>query len=226
MNRIISILIFYCLISCNNKDSLKNEENAVQQVLNFYNGECLKSKGFELENGSNISFYELEISNSELLNLKSQNLRKHSANIAYLFYSNLNNEKKNYDKIKVKINLSDGDVQEFSYSSDDLVEVEKIKTYRNQIVKNIMDNDYSSLIKMFDDSVSIKQEELSDLFSSIELQYGKVVKTQFQGFEYRESNNFGEVIVLNEALLYDKTALSMDIIFNKENMKVIAIEFN
>lgn len=226
MNRIISILIFYCLISCNKKDSLKNEENAVQQVLNFYNGECLKSKGFELENGSNISFYELEISNSELLNLKSQNLRKHSANIAYLFYSNLNNEKKNYDKIKVKINLSDGDVQEFSYSSDDLVEVEKIKTYRNQIVKNIMDNDYSSLIKMFDDSVSIKQEELSDLFSSIELQYGKVVKTQFQGFEYRESNNFGEVIVLNEALLYDKTALSMDIIFNKENMKVIAIEFN
>jgi hypothetical protein len=226
MNRIISILIFYCLISCNNKDSLKNEENAVQQVLNFYNGECLKSKGFELENGSNISFYELEISNSELLNLKSQNLRKHSANIAYLFYSNLNNEKKNYDKIKVKINLSDGDVQEFSYSSDDLVEVEKIKTYRNQIVKNIMDNDYGSLIKMFDDSVSIKQEELSDLFSSIELQYGKVVKTQFQGFEYRESNNFGEVIVLNEALLYDKTALSMDIIFNKENMKVIAIEFN
>jgi hypothetical protein len=126
----------------------------------------------------------------------------------------------------VKINLSDGDVQEFSYSSDDLVEVEKIKTYRNQIVKNIMDNDYGSLIKMFDDSVSIKQEELSDLFSSIELQYGKVVKTQFQGFEYRESNNFGEVIVLNEALLYDKTALSMDIIFNKENMKVIAIEFN
>jgi hypothetical protein len=85
MNRIISILIFYCLISCNNKDSLKNEENAVQQVLNFYNGECLKSKGFELENGSNISFYELEISNSELLNLKSQNLRKHSANIAYFF---------------------------------------------------------------------------------------------------------------------------------------------
>lgn len=126
----------------------------------------------------------------------------------------------------MKINLSDGDVQEFSYSSDDLVEVEKIKTYRNQIVKNIMDNDYGSLIKMFDDSVSIKQEELSDLFSSIELQYGKVVKTQFQGFEYRESNNFGEVIVLNEALLYDKTALSMDIIFNKENMKVIAIEFN
>jgi hypothetical protein len=31
---------------------------------------------------------------------------------------------------------------------------------------------------------------------------------------------------VGEALLYDKTALSMDIIFNKENMKVIAIEFN
>jgi hypothetical protein len=104
MRKTLSVLVLIILCSCNKVTETENEINAVQEVLNFYNGECLKSKGFEKNNGVDKHYYEIEISKSEFLNQSPDKLKSHSANIAYLFYSNLKNEKSNYDEIKVKIN--------------------------------------------------------------------------------------------------------------------------
>lgn len=68
MQRILSILVLILLCSCNKAAETENEINAVQEVLNFYNGECLKSKGIEKGNGVDKRNYEIEISKSELLN--------------------------------------------------------------------------------------------------------------------------------------------------------------
>lgn len=224
MKKIALIIILFNLISCNNTNITVNEENAVQQVLNFYNGECIRSKGLKSENGNNKSYFELEISKSELLNIEDKNLKKHSANIAYLFYSNLGEEKENYQEIKVKILLDNGIIKEFIYSKIQLSEVEKLHSYLNQIIEEITKKNYERLLILFDKTINIEAKSIENLFTSLEKQYGKISKIQQQGFEFRETHNYGNVIIIKNALLFDKTALSMNLIIKRENSKLISIE--
>lgn len=225
MKKIVLIIILFNLASCNNANITINEENAVQQVLNFYDGECLRSKGLKSDNGNNKSYFELEISKSKLLNIDAKDLKRHSANIAYLFYSSLNNEKKNYQEIRVKILLDNGVNEEFSYSDTELLEIEKLQPYLNQITENIIKKDYERLLSLFDKTINIEAKSIESLFTTIEKRYGEISKIQHQGFEFKETNNFGDVISIKSALLCSKTALPMNLIIKKESNKLISIEF-
>nr|WP_199001720.1 hypothetical protein [Flavobacterium sp. ASV13] len=223
MKKITVVLIFLSLISCKKNESTTNETEAVQQVLNFYNGECKKSQGVIFKNGENESFFELEMSKSELLNSDSNNLKSHSANIAYLFFSNLN--EKVYDDIKVKINLSNGQSQEFSYSNDELIEIKKIEPFLKKIITQIISKDYIELKKSFDKTVNVNSNSLENIFNKVEKEYGLIKKNQFQGFEFKKAKQFGDVIVIKEALIFEKIALKMNIILKKNDSKIIALEF-
>lgn len=225
MKKIVFIIILFNLISCNIASITAKEENAVQQVLNFYNGKCTRSKGITSKNGINKSYFELEISKSKLLNIDQKNLKTHSANIAYLFFSNLEEDKKNYQEIRVKITLDNGENQEFSYSEMELSEIEKLQPYINQITEEIIKKDYKKLQTFFDKSINIETMSIESLFTMLEKQYGKINKIQQQGFAYRESKKYGNVIMIKNALLVDKIAFSMDLFIRKENSKLISIEF-
>lgn len=225
MRNILSVLALIILFSCNKVIETENEINSVQAVLNFYNGECLKSKGFEKNNGVNKKYYEIEISKSELFNQSPDELKSHSANIAYLFYSNLKSEKSNYDEIKVKINLSNGESQSFKYADKELNEIENFQPKINEIIECVKTDDYKSLTKQFEDSIRIEEKTISELFSSLQSKYGKINKAQFQGFQIEDSNNFGKIIVIHEALVFEKITASMNLIFNRETKKLISVEF-
>ena len=225
MRKILSILFLFILCSCNKLSETENEINSVQAVLNFYNGECLKSKGFEKGNGVDLQYYEIEISKSELLNQSQDKLKSHSANIAYLFYTNLKSEKSNYDEIKVKINFSNGKSQSFKYADKELNEIENLQPKINEIIKYVKTNDYKSLTKQFEDSIRIEEKTISELFTSLKSKYGKINKTQFQGFQFEDTNNFGKLIIIREALVFEKITASMNLIFNRETKKLISVEF-
>jgi hypothetical protein len=203
----------------------KNEDMAIEKILNFYDGKCMKSKGLLYDNGNKKKYFEIEISDSELLNNEFKDLKYHSANIAYLFYSNLDVEKDNYQEIKVKIVLNNGTSEEFSYLSLNLLEIENLQPFINPIIDGVRRKKYENLLKSFDESISIETKNLEDLFSSLENKYGKINMIQFQGFQFRKTNNYGDVIVIKEAVIFGKTALSMNLIFKRENSKLIAIEF-
>lgn len=225
MRKILSVLVLIILFSCNKVIETENEINSVQAVLNFYNGECLKSKGFEKNNGVNKKYYEIEISKSELLNQSPDKLKSHSANIAYLFYSNLKSEKSNYDEIKVKINLSNGESQSFKYADKELNEIENLQPKINEIIECVKTDDYKSLTKQFEDSIRIEEKTISEIFTLLQSKYGKINKAQFQGFQFEDSNNFGKIIVIHEALVFEKITASMNLIFNRETKKLISVEF-
>lgn len=225
MRKILSVLVLIILFSCNKVIETENEINSVQAVLNFYNGECLKSKGFEKNNGVDKQYYEIEISKSELLNQSPDELKSHSANIAYLFYSNLKSEKSNYDEIKVTINLSNGESQSFKYADKELDEIENLQPKINEIIECVKTDDYKSLTKQFEDSIRIEEKTISELFSSLQSKYGKINKAQFQGFQIEDSNNFGKIIVIHEALVFEKITASMNLIFNRVTKKLISVEF-
>jgi hypothetical protein len=49
-------------------------------------------------------------------------------------------------------------------------------------------------------------------------------KIQFQGFQFEDSNNFGKLIIIREALVFEKITASMNLIFNRETKKMISVE--
>ena len=167
----------------------------------------------------------MEISKSELLNQNPDKLKSHSGNIAYLFYSNLKSDKTNYNEIKVRINLSNGFSQNFKYSDNELNEIEKFQPKINEIIKYIKTENYENLPKQFEDSIKIDKKTISELFSSLRSKYGKIKRTQFQGFQFEDSNNFGKIIVIREALVFEKITASMNLIFNRESKKLLSVEF-
>lgn len=223
MKKIISMIFLLCFISCNKPGSTDIEINAVQQVLNFYNGVCLKHKGFELKNGIEKQYFELEISESNLLQNSTYNIQSHAGNIAYLFYTNLKNEKLNYDEIRVKINLKESKSQEFKYSTSDLKEIESLQSDINQINNYVLTKDYDGLHNKFSSSIEIKKENIEKLFTLIENKFGVIKKIQFQGFCFAKTD-YGEVIIFNEALCLEKINAEINIILKRDNKQLISIE--
>lgn len=223
----LSIIVFVFILSCNNENVgvTEKEVDAVQQVLNFYGGECMRHKGFSIKNGVRKRNFELEMSKSSLLENSDSRLNPHSANIAYLFYSNLGNEKSNYEEIKVKINLSNGKSSEFVYSDKELKVIENLQGQLKIITGLILAKDYDNLAKQFDESISIGKSDLEKLFSSLESKFGGMKETQFQGFEFKQTAEHGELIIISEALVFEKMAGIMNMILKRDNAKLLGMNF-
>ena len=227
MNRILTLLILTLIATSCKKDIgvTDKEVNSVQQVLNFYGGECLRHKGFETKNGETITYFELEMSKSSALERNAKNLKPDSGNIAYLFYSSLGDEKSNYDQIRVKINLKNGTSSEFSYSEKEIEEIENIIPKINNISDLIENKDFETLTNLFDESIKPETNQIAELFNNLDNQYGIVKQSIFQGFEFRDTNNFGQVIKVNILQKRENIALRMILVFNRNNRILIAIEF-
>lgn len=227
MNRILTLLILTLLTtSCKKNIGVTDKEvNSVQQVLNFYDGECLRHKGFETKNGETITYFELEMSKSPLLESNAKKLKPHSGNIAYLFYSSLDNEKPNYNEVRVKINLQNGTSSEFAYSDKEIEEIENLVPKINKVTDLIERKVYETLAILFDKSIGLETSQIADLFNNLESEYGTVKQSQFQGFEFKDTNNFGKVIKVNVAQVRENIALSMVLVFNRVNQDLISIEF-
>lgn len=227
MNKILTFLFLTLIIISCKKDIgvTEKEVNAVQQVLNFYDGECLRHKGFKTKNGETITYFELEMSKSSLLENNAKKLKPHSGNIAYLFYSSLDDEKSNYNQVRVKINLQDGTSSEFSYSDKEIGEIENLMPKIDNISDLTKNKDFESLTKLFDKSIELETSQIAELFNNIDNQYGILKQSQFQGFELLDTNNFGQVIKANVVQVREKVALTMVLIFKRNNQNLIAIEF-
>ena len=227
MNKILTFLFLTLIIvSCKKDIGVTDKEvNSVQQVLNFYDGECLRHKGFETKDGETKTYFELEMSKSPLLESYAKNLNPHSGNIAYLFYSSLGDEKSNYNQVRVKINIQNGTSSEYSYSDKEIEEIEKLIPQINSVSKLIEKKDFNTLTKLFDKSIELETKVITELFQNIERQYGTVKKSQFQGFEFKDTNNFGQVIKVNVVQVREKVALTMLLVFKRNNRNLIAIEF-
>src|SRR5690554_715459 len=91
MKIFLQALLLITLFSCGKVKVSDTEVKAVDKVLTFYGGQVDRLIGFNTGNDSKVNFFELKISESPLLNSDEKWLDEHAGNIAYLFYSNLNN---------------------------------------------------------------------------------------------------------------------------------------
>jgi hypothetical protein len=220
------LIAFIILLSCSSKNIgvTEKEVAAVQKVLGFYGGVCLRHKGLNIKSGVKKRNFELEMSKSPLLENPFTGLNFHSANIAYLFYSNLGTEQSNYEEVKVTINQSNGKSSEFVYTNKDLTEIEQLNNQLQEITGLIVTKDYANLIKLFDRTIQVDKDGFDKTFSLLETKFGNIRKMQFQGFEFRQTDEMGQIIIISEALVFEKITGAMNLVFKRDSQALIGIQ--
>lgn len=230
MKNLFIIIIIGLLISCNSSIKKSKEISAVLSVLNFYDGVCVKNTGFSITNKEKKRlFFELEISNSSLLEKHSKNLQIPASNIAYLFYKNV--DKNQYDDIKVKIHLKNGNVSEFTYSTKDINGVIELERTISLINKKIINGEYTEIANYFDSKIKQKlnRKEIEKMFNDYDSIYGKINNIQLQGFSYAaisEDDSPIKLLHLSEVVIRDGHNTKLSLFFNKNSQKLYSISFD
>jgi hypothetical protein len=228
MKKIIAIVFSIIMFSCNDADVTKVEINAVQSVLNFYGGICNRSKGFETENTKTLTYFELEMSKSKLISSYSKMPELPASNIAYLFYSNLENEKDKYSFIRVKTNFSEKHSATFDYNAKELIEIETLVKIFKNVASDIKQKKYSHLYSRFEvDSSSVLTAQMIESYCATDdSAYGGISKYQFQGFSFLEPDKESNPEVhLGGILVRKKTNIPLSVFIDRKTTKVNSIRF-
>ncbi|HLU84829.1 MAG TPA: hypothetical protein VKZ45_05095 [Vicingaceae bacterium] len=229
MRKIIGILLIGVLTACNNVGVTETEVQAVQSVLDFYGGICNRHKGFEAKNGETDTYFELEMSQSELVESYSNMLELPASNIAYLFYSNLNDEQDNYTYVKVKINLSNGQSHEYSYSARDLKEIESLTPLLQSITDKIKAQDYEGLISQFDKNIAsnLTSEQLKAYCVPYDSAYGRVDNTQFQGYSFFEGETDNRPLAhIAGIMIRENENTPISLFIDRKSKKVVTMKYD
>ena len=228
MRKKLSYLILLLITFSCEKNPLmtKNEAEAVQKVADFFGGYCELSKGFESENTNIKTYSELEVSESVLLkDSPKKKYTSHSGNIAYLFYSNLGNEKDNHEEIRVRIISENGENSDYQYLKTELKEIDKLISKINNTTEIIKKSEFEKVKNLFDKTVQVETTQIKDLFKNIESKFGKTTDYQFQGFEFLESNNYGDIVKLSLVQIMEKANLYITLNYKRSSKDLLSIEF-
>lgn len=225
MKQILQILALLMIISCNKLGVTKTEVNAVNKVLEFYGGEIIHSIGFEAKNGHKDDYFELKVSKSKLLNDNQKDLTEHAGNIAYLFYTNLQNEKANYDEIRVAIDLENEESRTYKFPTSNLKEIEALYFEIEKTNSFIKSKDYRSLTAQINPKVQVKENDIKSLFEKIHSTYGNIKQIQFQGFEFAKDKEMGEYILVKEVIVLEKEIVNVYMPYNRKDKSLLGINF-
>ena len=233
MKQIFQILALLIIFSCSKVGVSKTEVEAVDKVLQFYGGQVNRSIGFKIANGKIANYFELQVSKSDLLNNEQRYLTEQAGNVAYIFYTNLKDEKSNYNEIRVKINLDNGTSQEYNFSTTELKEIEELYPEIEKTNNFIRDADYKSLIRDSDYKslatqngeigVGITENKLKNVFDQRTSKFGNIKQIQNQGFSFNNTEYRGDFINVKEVILFDKNAEDMILSYDRKTKKLIAI---
>jgi len=234
MNKVIIFILFIStFISCkehreghrssgvlsNLFDVTDNELNGVDAILDFYGGECKYGIGASASNiEGKKKYFELEMSKSESIDKRLNKVHLPSSNIAYLFFKNLKQEKKNYDEIHVTLISKENVKQEFIFSIELLERVEKRMSLAHRTVDLLKEKKYEDLKSMMNnDLIPFDKEQLIPRLQKIEPEFGNIKEFLFFGFKvvpYKGKN----LLHLSGAIMRDKTnnEFSIDIDFDSD----------
>jgi predicted transcriptional regulator len=225
MKQISLIISLFLIFSCNKVGVSKTEVQAVDKVLEFYGGEINRSIGFKTANAKKTDYFELKISKSQLLNNDQKDLTEHAGNIAYLFYSNLKNEKSNYDEIKVIIDLQNGESRSYNFPVNELKEIEALYQEIEKTNNSINNSDFKFLANQFDERIGTNEIELEKLLSQLHSNFGSIKQIQFQGFQFSNDKDMGDYIIVKEAIVLENDSIAMYLSYDRNTKKLIGIHF-
>jgi hypothetical protein len=224
----IVLLLIGTAVSCSDNEVTENEATAVDKVLEFYGGTCTRHKETLVKNGVKERHFILEMSESKLIESFSNRLELPASNIAYIFYSNLKDEKVNYSHVKVKINLMNDSIYEHTYKVEEIKEIESLIPILYRVSDLIKERNHEGLFKEFntkpDSGITI--EQLNADCYTYELKYGKVERVQFQGcrFYSRKTDN-KPMVQLAGMMIRKRGNLAFSIFIERQSKKITDLKY-
>jgi hypothetical protein len=213
-------LIAFFLISCGKKHKgeqstsllshflsiTDNEDKGIKEVIDFYGGTCEYSIGETISTDSGTKkYFELKLSKSEVANKFASVPEFTASNMAYMFYKNLNNDKKKYDEIHSVLILNGKDKYEYKYSTGKLDTIStKLKVF-SKVLESIKGKNYDQLktILSNDSYKDLDKNQLVLNLKKIDTVYGNIKQALIYGFRFERQNGF-DVLTILGVFLRDK----------------------
>lgn len=219
----LPLLLLLSMFSCGKLATTSEDKKSVDEILKFYGGHVETMKGVQTLNGKSDDFFEVEIKDSKMINSQPQRAISNAANIAFIVFQN--QKPGEYDVIKTKLLLSDGASFTKSFTQKELQEVKDIYPEIDKINSFLINKDDSGILEMFEPKFKPKKEVVKETLSRMESQLGPITKIQFQGFEFLDNPNLGQMILIREVSQRDKVFPFINVAFDRKTKKMLNIEF-
>lgn len=221
--KILPFLLLLFLFSCGKLATTSEDKKSVDEVLKFYGGYVETMKGVQTLNGKSGDFFEVEIKDSKLINSQPQRAVSNAANIAFIVFQN--QKPGEYDVIKTKLLLSDGASFTKSFTRKELQEVKDIYPEIDKINSFLINKDDKGILEMFEPKFKPKKEVVKETISRMDSELGPITEIQFQGFEFLDNPNLGQMILIREVSKRDKVFPFINVAFDRKTKKMLNIEF-
>lgn len=184
-----------------------NEDKGVKEILNFYGGQCKYAVGASTSTDEGKSkYFELKMSQSEVIESYSKVAQMPASNVAYLFYKNLKDEKNNYDEIHTVLKFNDGDEMTFEYPIEQLDIVASRLPTVEKIIELIKSKQFQNIKPFLNDS-SVAQYDKNELVTNMEKvdsRFGEVKEFMPYGFRFNETDDGKNYLHISGVVLRDK----------------------
>lgn len=208
-----------------------NEDNGVKKILDFYGGYCKYAIGASAStDDGKKKYFELELSKSHVLEKQRATPDLIASNAAYIFFSNLIEERKNYDEIHAVLVFADGKKETFEFPMQQLELVGNRMAVVNKIVALIKAKNFEALrpILVGSDLFPYDQNQLIANLKVVDPQFGNVTQG-FRPFGFRiNKTKYGaEILHISGAVIRDKqsNAFSVDLNLNGKDDKAYKLEY-
>lgn len=184
-----------------------NEDKGVKEILEFYGGQCKYAVGASASTDEGKSkYFELEMSQSEVIESYSKVAQMPASNVAYLFYKNLKDEKSNYDEIHTVLKFNDGDEMTFKYPVEQLDIVSSRMPTVEKIVELIKLKQFQEIKPLLNDTsvANYDKNELVTNMENIDSQFGELKEFLPYGFRINETEDGKRYLHISGAILRDK----------------------
>lgn len=208
-----------------------NEDNGVKKILDFYGGYCEYAIGASAStDDGKKKYFELRLSKSVGLEKQRANPELVASNVAYIFFTNLTEERKNYDEIHAVLNFADGKKETFEFPVEQLKLVENRMAVVKKIVAAIKKKDFEALRPILIDNslFSYDENQLIANLKIVDPQFGNVTEGfRSFGFRINETKSGIKIVHIAGAIIRDKqsNAFSVDLNLNGKDDKAYKLEY-
>lgn len=210
---LLSILVFS---SCQQLSVSEKESIAFNEIANLYGGTCTFKINLDaVSKYGKTKCFEIQIENSDFLNENAKWTEMYAANIAYVFFTFIRDEKQKYSSIKSSISANKAKAS-FDFSIDSLEMVYNKMAYVNRVVGLLQHRDYEKIEALLKPGVLLAEEDkpkFIDELKSVDSVFGEIIEFTPAGFRFSYPENGNSFLHISGNLKRTKqdTQFSIDI---------------
>ena len=153
-----------------------------------------------------------------------------SSNIAYLFYSNLKDEKSKYDQIHTVLILKDNSKIDYKFSKEKLEIVDQKMNIVNKVVALLKEKNFDGIKSMLTSDttfINLDKEKYIANITSADPQFGNIKEFTPCGFRFDETEDGSELLHISGILRRDKQSNEFSVTIDPKSTKdeIIVMEY-